>query len=477
MVALPRRSRARAARARGCLPASTACSRMAGPRRSSAPGGRRSALVESGPAGGVAGAVRVGEPLGEPDILYLDVGGTTAKCSLIRGRRAGDDDRLQARMDAAPAGLSGEGAGRRHRRDRRRRRHRSRGSTTPARSTSDRRARAPIPGPACYGGRRRSRPSPTPSCVTGVIDAEYFVGGRLRVDRALARDGDRPPSRRLGSRRAETRQRRHPPRQRQHDQCAASSSPSGAATTRATSCSSPAAAAARCTRRRSARAAASSASSSRRCRAFSAWGMLRHRAAARSLRTRSSRTSETRPRELDGASSPSSRPRPRRASARRARRRRARTRTIEMRYAGQEHTVERAARRGAPTDSRTSRPRFHAEHEQAYTFALADTPIEIVTFHLATHRRATKPRAPLRGREALPRRAQGSEARRLRRRRHPRHTGARARRPPERVRSRRASRDRGGDDDRARASGPDLSRSTATATSSSRSPRTRPEGG
>ena len=42
------------------------------------------ALVESGPAGGVAGAVRIGEALGEPDILFLDVGGTTAKCSLIR---------------------------------------------------------------------------------------------------------------------------------------------------------------------------------------------------------------------------------------------------------------------------------------------------------------------------------------------------------------------------------------------------------
>ena len=41
-------------------------------------------LVESGPAGGVAGAVRVGQALGEADLLYLDVGGTTAKCSLIR---------------------------------------------------------------------------------------------------------------------------------------------------------------------------------------------------------------------------------------------------------------------------------------------------------------------------------------------------------------------------------------------------------
>ena len=44
-------------------------------------------LVESGPAGGVAGAARIGQALGMADVLYLDVGGTTAKCSLIREGR------------------------------------------------------------------------------------------------------------------------------------------------------------------------------------------------------------------------------------------------------------------------------------------------------------------------------------------------------------------------------------------------------
>ena len=41
------------------------------------------ALVESGPAGGVAGAARIGERIGEPNLIYLDIGGTTAKCSLV----------------------------------------------------------------------------------------------------------------------------------------------------------------------------------------------------------------------------------------------------------------------------------------------------------------------------------------------------------------------------------------------------------
>lgn len=44
-------------------------------------------LVESGPSGGAAGAARIGELLGERDVLYLDVGGTTAKCTLIQGGR------------------------------------------------------------------------------------------------------------------------------------------------------------------------------------------------------------------------------------------------------------------------------------------------------------------------------------------------------------------------------------------------------
>lgn len=41
-------------------------------------------LVESGPSGGVAGAACIGSVIGETEVLYLDVGGTTAKCSLIR---------------------------------------------------------------------------------------------------------------------------------------------------------------------------------------------------------------------------------------------------------------------------------------------------------------------------------------------------------------------------------------------------------
>ena len=42
-------------------------------------------MVESGPASGFWGAAELGKLINEPNILALDIGGTTAKCSLIEG--------------------------------------------------------------------------------------------------------------------------------------------------------------------------------------------------------------------------------------------------------------------------------------------------------------------------------------------------------------------------------------------------------
>ena len=51
---------------------------------------------------------------------------------------------------------------------------------------SGRRAPAPIPGPACYG-RGGDKPTVTDAkLVTGVIDAERFAGGRMRLDPGLS---------------------------------------------------------------------------------------------------------------------------------------------------------------------------------------------------------------------------------------------------------------------------------------------------
>ncbi len=44
-------------------------------------------MVESGPASGVLGAAELGRLIGDLNVLALDIGGTTAKCSLIEGGR------------------------------------------------------------------------------------------------------------------------------------------------------------------------------------------------------------------------------------------------------------------------------------------------------------------------------------------------------------------------------------------------------
>ena len=44
-------------------------------------------MVESGPASGVWGAAELGRIIGEPNVISLDIGGTTAKCSLIENGR------------------------------------------------------------------------------------------------------------------------------------------------------------------------------------------------------------------------------------------------------------------------------------------------------------------------------------------------------------------------------------------------------
>jgi N-methylhydantoinase A len=43
------------------------------------------AILESGPASGVLGAAALAQAIGRPDVIALDIGGTTAKCSLIEG--------------------------------------------------------------------------------------------------------------------------------------------------------------------------------------------------------------------------------------------------------------------------------------------------------------------------------------------------------------------------------------------------------
>ena len=150
-------------------------------------GGRPIALVESGPAAGVSGAARIGERIGEPNIISLDIGGTTAKCSLIEHGDGADHDRLPSGVASRLAGYPvkvpvvdiveiGAGGGSIAWFD-------AGGSigVGPLSAGAD-------PGPACYGrgGTRADRHRR--QAVAGVLDPDYFLGGQLQVCPELARE-------------------------------------------------------------------------------------------------------------------------------------------------------------------------------------------------------------------------------------------------------------------------------------------------
>lgn len=152
-------------------------------------------LVESGPSGGIAGAARIGELLDEPNILAFDVGGTTAKCSVIvDGKpRVFSDYRMEwtrhspgypVQVPVVDIVEIGAGGGSIARVD-------AFGSLTVGPDSAGSK-----PGPVCYG-LGGSEPTVTDAkLLTGVIDPVGFAGGKIRLDverarNAMAKLGDR----------------------------------------------------------------------------------------------------------------------------------------------------------------------------------------------------------------------------------------------------------------------------------------------
>jgi N-methylhydantoinase A len=154
-------------------------------------------LVESGPAAGIVGAAWIGEQIGEPNILYLDIGGTTAKCSLIQDGqpKTTTEYRIEWRPDYAgyPAMVPvvdiveiGAGGG-------------SIAWVDDGGSIQvGPRSAGAEPGPACYG-RGGTAPTVTDAkLAAGVLDPDYFLGGRLRLRPELADDALRRLAVQLG---------------------------------------------------------------------------------------------------------------------------------------------------------------------------------------------------------------------------------------------------------------------------------------
>lgn len=153
--------------------------------------------VESGPAGGVIGAAKVGVAAGARNVIALDVGGTTAKTSLIDNGKirinAEYDLEKTPRFAGYPLKVPvvdiveiGAGGGSIVWVD-------EVGSLKvgPTSAGAD-------PGPACYG-KGGEKPTLTDAFViSGIIDPDYFLGGEIRLRRDLSERAFVPLAQQLG---------------------------------------------------------------------------------------------------------------------------------------------------------------------------------------------------------------------------------------------------------------------------------------
>ncbi|GAB4431471.1 MAG: hydantoinase/oxoprolinase family protein [Chloroflexi bacterium OHK40] len=151
-------------------------------------------LVESGPAAGALAAIFYGQATGHPNVVAFDMGGTTAKlCVITQGRaqmthtfeiarmhRFKRGSGLPVRIPAIELIEIGAGGGSIARID-------DLGllKVGPHSAGAD-------PGPACYG-RGGSQPTVTDAnLLLGYLSPDYFLGGRMHLDREAAERAMRP---------------------------------------------------------------------------------------------------------------------------------------------------------------------------------------------------------------------------------------------------------------------------------------------
>ncbi len=145
-------------------------------------------LIESGPAAGVLAAVFYGEKTGEANLVSFDMGGTTAKmCVIKNGQPVMSDDFEVARVHRFKRGSGlpvrvptielieiGAGGGSIARVD-----ELGLLKVGPDSAGAD-------PGPACYG-QGGDEPTVTDAdLLLGYLNPDYFLGGRMSLDRAAA---------------------------------------------------------------------------------------------------------------------------------------------------------------------------------------------------------------------------------------------------------------------------------------------------
>lgn len=143
------------------------------------------AMVESGPASGFLGAAELGKLIGEPNVLALDIGGTSAKCSLIENGQVKIMTDYWIERNKTTAGYPilvpvvdlveiGNGGGSIAWVDEFKKLHvgpRSAGAA---------------PGPAAYGRGGKSATTTDANLILGRINPDYFCGGEIVADMVAA---------------------------------------------------------------------------------------------------------------------------------------------------------------------------------------------------------------------------------------------------------------------------------------------------
>jgi N-methylhydantoinase A len=149
-------------------------------------------LVYSGPAGGVLGAQRMGRQQGLPDMITLDMGGTSTDVCVIAGGAAGEREELELEwgvpvrtrtMDISAVGAGGGSIA-----------HVDAGG---ALQVGPRSARS-RPGPACYGLGGTEPTVTDANLVLGLIRPGSLRPGGVDLDRAAAEAAIAPVAGRFG---------------------------------------------------------------------------------------------------------------------------------------------------------------------------------------------------------------------------------------------------------------------------------------
>ncbi|MEM7800823.1 MAG: hydantoinase/oxoprolinase family protein [Chloroflexota bacterium] len=140
-------------------------------------------MIESGPASGILGAAALGNLVGERSVIALDIGGTTAKCSLITDGEIRLSSSYHVEKSAVSAGYPimvpvvdlveiGQGGG-------------SIAWIDPFnRLRVGPQSAGALPGPVSYGNGGADITTTDANLALGCINPDYFCGGSLTADMA-----------------------------------------------------------------------------------------------------------------------------------------------------------------------------------------------------------------------------------------------------------------------------------------------------